>query len=56
VVTGRVTTTSGETPYVRYGEWVVWGSVACLVGAVAVAGRTLRKTREPPEPAGDRRA
>ncbi|HEY7135055.1 MAG TPA: apolipoprotein N-acyltransferase [Acidimicrobiia bacterium] len=35
VVTGAVTTTTGETPYVRYGDWVVWGS------AIAVAAATI---------------
>jgi len=36
VVTGSVTTTTGETPYVRYGEWVVWGSAIAVVAAVLV--------------------
>ena len=26
VVSGRVTTATGETPYVRWGDWVEWGS------------------------------
>ena len=29
---------TGETPYVRFGEWVLWGSALALVVA-AVAGR-----------------
>ncbi len=43
VVEGRVTAMAGETPYVRYGEWVVWGSGLVLVGAVitGVTRRTL---------------
>jgi apolipoprotein N-acyltransferase len=36
VVTGTITTTTGETPYVRYGEWVLWGSVLALVIATAI--------------------
>ena len=28
-VTATVTTTRGETPYVRFGEWVI---VACMIG------------------------
>lgn len=43
VVEGRITAMTGETPYVRYGEWVVWGSGLLLMGAVitAVTRRTL---------------
>jgi apolipoprotein N-acyltransferase len=55
VVTGTVTTTTGQTPYVRFGDWTVWGSALVLLGAVAVAGRRLRTRRIPPEPADDRR-
>jgi len=36
VVTGRVATVTGQTPYVRFGEWVVAGSVLVLAGAVAL--------------------
>ena len=33
-----VVTTTGQTPYVRYGDWVVWGSALALVAA-ALYGR-----------------
>jgi apolipoprotein N-acyltransferase len=55
VVEGRVTAMTGDTPFVRYGEWVVWGSVVVLVGAVAtgLGRRTLggrhRVTADPAE-------
>jgi apolipoprotein N-acyltransferase len=35
IVTAEVTTTRGQTPYVRYGDWVVWGSGLALVAAAA---------------------
>jgi apolipoprotein N-acyltransferase len=35
VVTGDVITTTGQTPYVRYGDWVVWTSGIALVVAAA---------------------
>lgn len=44
-VTAEVTTATGETPYVRYGEWAVAGS-ALLLLAAAIAGRW----RRPPRP------
>ena len=39
VVTGRVTTVTGETPYVRFGDWVEWAlrrrpTVAALAWAL----------------------
>jgi apolipoprotein N-acyltransferase len=43
VVTGTVTTVTGETPFVRYGDWVEWGSGLLLLGALAVAFRPRRK-------------
>ncbi|HEY6318454.1 MAG TPA: apolipoprotein N-acyltransferase [Acidimicrobiia bacterium] len=46
IVTGTVTTTTGETPYVRFGEWVLAGSVlTLLLGAGYVAVRELRRAR-----------
>jgi apolipoprotein N-acyltransferase len=42
VVTDTITTTSGETPYVRFGEWVVAASAVLLIGA-AVAARLRRR-------------
>jgi apolipoprotein N-acyltransferase len=44
VVSDTVTTTTGETPYVRFGEWVVVASALLLIGA-AVASR-VRRPRE----------
>src|SRR6266540_1236391 len=43
VVSDTVTTTSGETPYVRFGDWVVAVSAVMLLGA-AIASR-LRRPR-----------
>src|SRR2546429_594187 len=37
VVTDTVTTTTGETPYVRFGEWVVAVSALLLLGAAVVS-------------------
>lgn len=42
LVTGEVTTMTGETPYVRYGDWAVWGSLLVVAGAV-IAGLTRRR-------------
>lgn len=36
VVAGEVTTTRGETPYVRFGDWVVWGSGLGLLASLAI--------------------
>jgi apolipoprotein N-acyltransferase len=49
VLEATVTATTGETPYVRYGEWIVWGSGMLLAGAVVLSIRRdgLRsRTRE----------
>jgi apolipoprotein N-acyltransferase len=54
VVTGRVTTVRGETPFVRFGDWVEWASLLGLLGAVvlAVSRHRLalpeRQTESPP--------
>jgi apolipoprotein N-acyltransferase len=40
-----VMATSGETPYVRYGEWAILLSVIILVGAVIVAVRRRPRAR-----------
>jgi apolipoprotein N-acyltransferase len=45
VLEATITPTTGETPYVRYGEWVIWMSALALVGAVAVALFRGRRTR-----------
>jgi apolipoprotein N-acyltransferase len=44
VVTGSVTTTTGQTPYVRYGDWVVWGSAITVAAAALVV--TVRRRRD----------
>jgi len=45
IVSGRVTTATGETPYVRWGDWVEWGSA--LAVALALAWALLRRRRMP---------
>ena len=50
VVTGTITTTSGQTPYVRYGEWVLWGSALALAVAIALGfwrQRVAARARRP---------
>jgi apolipoprotein N-acyltransferase len=42
VVTATVTTTTGETPYVRFGDWVPLVSAVLLLGA-AVTARLRRR-------------
>ena len=37
IVDGTLTTTTGETPYVRFGDWIVLLSVLALLGATIVA-------------------
>jgi apolipoprotein N-acyltransferase len=39
VLEATVTATTGETPYVRYGEWVVWASGILLAAAVVLSMR-----------------
>ena len=54
VVTDTVTTTTGETPYVRFGEWTVLASAVLLLGA-AIASRLRRPpTMFPKLPAAER--
>jgi apolipoprotein N-acyltransferase len=50
VVTGRVTTVTGETPYVRWGDWVEWGSLLVTLGAL---GWAFGRRRRLPAAAGD---
>ncbi len=46
IVTATVTTTTGETPFVRFGEWALAGSALALLAAAAlVAQRELRRAR-----------
>jgi apolipoprotein N-acyltransferase len=37
VVSGRVTPTTGETPYVRWGDWVEWACFAATLASLAWA-------------------
>lgn len=48
IVTTTVATTTGETPYVRFGDWVVFASALALVVAAVVAAR--RAARGAPTP------
>jgi len=43
VTTGTITTTTGQTPFVRFGEWVLVGSALALLAAAFVAGRRPRR-------------
>ena len=43
VVQGRVTPMTGNTPYVRWGDWVEWGSGALLIGALGLLVIRRRK-------------
>jgi apolipoprotein N-acyltransferase len=52
IVDARVALTIGETPYVRIGEWVVLGSTAAVVIAVAI-GFARRRRRSVDSPAVD---
>ncbi len=45
VVTGTITTTRGATPYVRFGDWVEWGSALAVLGAFGLAFRPRRNIR-----------
>ncbi len=47
IVRDTITTTTGETPYVRFGDWVVLLSAGALLGATIVAVvRTRRDSRD----------
>ncbi len=37
IVSGSITTMRGNTPYVRWGDWVEWGSAATTVAALGLA-------------------
>ena len=54
IVSDTVTTTTGETPYVRFGEWVVAVSALLLLGA-AVASRVRRPRATFPRLAAEER-
>ncbi len=53
VVIGRITTETGRTPYVRYGDWAVWGSAAALASTLA-GGFARRRLRAATGPMPDR--
>jgi apolipoprotein N-acyltransferase len=42
VVEATVAARTGQTPYVRYGEWVLWGSIAGVGAAIILAIRRRR--------------
>jgi apolipoprotein N-acyltransferase len=43
VLAATIEATTGETPYVRYGEWVIWLSAAGVLGAALFAVRRGRR-------------
>ena len=45
ITSGTIETRTGETPYVRFGEWVLIGSAAACVVAVIVVLRRRRDRR-----------
>jgi apolipoprotein N-acyltransferase len=47
LVTATVTTTTGETPYVRLGDWVLAATGLALLGAAGVAARRELRRRPP---------
>jgi apolipoprotein N-acyltransferase len=50
IVIAEVTPTTGQTPYVRYGDWVTWGSGLALIAAVAYGRWHRRPSRSVPQP------
>jgi apolipoprotein N-acyltransferase len=50
IVIAEVTPTTGETPYVRYGDWVAWGSGLALIAAAAYGRWRTRTARSVPRP------
>ncbi|HEX7521489.1 MAG TPA: apolipoprotein N-acyltransferase [Acidimicrobiia bacterium] len=48
VVAGRITTERGETPYVRYGDWVEWACALAVLAAALVACTRRRPGSESP--------
>ena len=47
IVQGRITTMSGETPYVRFGDWIVLLSVLGVLGATVFVIRRSRSLTSP---------
>jgi apolipoprotein N-acyltransferase len=45
IVSTRVATTTGETPFVRFGDWIVWLSLLGLAGATVVVLLRVRNRR-----------
>ncbi len=49
IVSGSITTMRGDTPYVRWGDWVEWGSAAITVAALGLALTRRRSIRQQSE-------
>jgi len=45
IVTAEIAPTAGQTPYVRYGDWLLWGCGLSLIGLALFA--RLRRTPTP---------
>jgi apolipoprotein N-acyltransferase len=43
IVSTRIATTAGETPFVRFGDWIVWLSLITLAGATVAALLRVRR-------------